>query len=172
MKSQKGLVGWIVLGILAMMIIFGGLTVVNSDKSIPGDYSYFIKEISENLKLGTNELNFEGRARLYVEMTEERMKELQELVKKGNRDKEIIETLEKLQDQQTKALANLERARARATDVAELLNSIEENVQNQQNLFPQLAYQVVGPAQEAFQKALIFSNETLSKVENLKANLR
>lgn len=172
MKSQKGLIGWVVLGILALCLITGGFLVIFSHDSLPGDWVYPIKEITENLKLAVNELSFEGRADVYLDMSEERSSELNQLVKGRNKEKEIIETLDRLKEQQDRALNNLERARSKGVNVTNLLNKLEANLQKQQTIFPELSYQVVGSASEALQKALSNSGETLSKVENLKINQR
>lgn len=169
MTSQKGLIGWLILGSLALLIIFGGLLVLNSYSSLPGDPSYPIKQITEDLKLSANELSFAGRANVYLEMSEERLNELSELIKRRGGEKEIIETLSKLQDQQTKALNNLERALGKSSDVTELLNKFEAILQKEQEVFPELSYQVLGSAQEALQKASSYVSETLSRVEYLKS---
>lgn len=172
MKSQKGLIGWIILTLLALTIISGGLLILNSYNSIPGDASYPIKEILENLKLSANELSFEGRANIYMEMVQERLDELAELIKRRGSEKEVLETLSKLQDQQLKALNNLERARSKNSNVTDLINKFEAILKKEQTVFSELSFQVVGEASEAFQKASTKTDETLARVEYLKSAQR
>lgn len=168
MKSQKGLIGWIILAILGVALLILGLLYLKSFDSLPGDSSYKFKEISENLQLTIYDLSFDGKAGQYLEMADVRITELQELVKKGNKDKEIIETLQRLNDHQTKALNNIDRARNKSINVAGLLIKMEVVLQKEQIVFPELSFQVVEETAQAFQKATSQADDLLTIVENRK----
>ena len=169
-ENQQGLIGWIVLAALALLIIFGGLALLDSYDSIPGDKSYPVKQFSESLKIAINELNFESRALVYLEASEERLNELIELVKRRDRDKEILETLNRLKDQQTKAITNIERARGKGTDINGLLKRLETLLQKEQEVFPELSFQVIGESAEALQVAQSDIVDIQSRIDFLRGS--
>lgn len=167
--NQQGFIGWIFLIFLVGLLLGSVFVVVNSFYSLPGDFTYPVKEIMENLRLSANELSFKGRASVYLDLSAERLNELQKMVAIRDKQSQIIPTLAKLQDQQKKAIINIEREVSnKGNDVIAQIARLEANVKRQQMIFPELRYQVVEPNSSAFEKALAESTDTLDKVKELK----
>src|SRR3990172_646098 len=109
--KQKGLIGWILLIILAGLIAGAVLVVGITPKSLPGDLIYPIKLILEDFRLSQNEFSFAGRADVYLDMTQARLSEIKELARQRNKDKEIVATVSKLLEVQAKGINSIERSR-------------------------------------------------------------
>ena len=167
MRLQKGLIGFLAVVFLAIAAVIILNLFFNSIESLPGDSLYPVKRLGENLKLSINELSFLSRANVYLDMAAERLNELSQLVKKQNKGQEMIETLSRLQEEEDKALANLEREKARGTNLAESVNRFESLLLKQQTVLQNLSFDVLRDVQKAVQRAYLHTDDILQGVHNL-----
>ena len=166
--NQQGLMGWIWL-IFLIIILAGSVFVVGkSFDDLPGDFTYPVKQVMENLRLTANEVSFQGRASVYLDLAAERLNELQRMVTIRDKQSQIIPTLAKLQDQQQKVIANIERGHSKGDNVTAQITKLVADLKAQQIIFAELIYQVAEPNSSAFDKAIIQSEVTLDKVNELK----
>lgn len=172
MNSQRGLIGWIVFIFLILLIVLGIFLISSSSNSLPGDLIYPVKQIKENLRLSVYEINFESRANIYVDLSEERFNELEKLIKMTGKDKEIVETSKRLLAQQRRALENIQRARSRAVNVAQTLDRLDDDLKTQQQFLTEFVFQVVGPTADALQQALNESNQISEQINIIKGTIR
>lgn len=167
MNSQKGLIGWIVLIFIVIVSVVVAFAVINYSTSLPGDSAYPLKQLTEEFRLFASDIDFSGRASAYLDMSVERLDELQQLIKQKGKDTEIIQTLIRLDDEEDKAITNLGREKNRGNNIGESLTKFETLLLKQQTILQNLSYDVLGDTQEALQKAYLQTDETLSRVRGL-----
>lgn len=172
MKFQQGQIGWIILVFVAIVLSVIVFLTLNSSNSIPGDTLYPFKQFKENLIQAGNELSYEGRANLFIASAEERLRELELLVKNQLPESYILVTLQRLADQEDKAFDSMERLRSRGTNITVQFNKMEQLLQKQKQILPVLSYQVVGNTLEELQKGLTFTDEALARLESFRYNLK
>lgn len=164
--KENGLVGKIVLVAVAGGLIT--LTIViakETPNSLPGDLVYPLKGIVENLKLAQHELEYAGRANAYLDITQARLTEIEGLIKKRGKDKEIIATIPRLLDAQAKAISNLGRARTQNENIPPLLIvKLKTILQKEQQDLPELIFEVSQEAAEEIKKAIYQSNVDLERL--------
>lgn len=168
--KETGLVGKIVLIVVAGgLITLTVIIVKETPNSLPGDLVYPIKGIAENLKLAQHELEYAKRANVYLDVTQARLIEIEGLIKKRGRDKEIIATIPRLLDAQAKAISNLGRARTQNENIPPLfIVKLKTILQKEQQDLPELVFEVSQEAAEEIKKAIYQSNVDLERLNAMR----
>lgn len=158
MKSERGLVGKLILIIIASLLMILTVTVVSSmTASLPGDLIYPFKGFVENLRLQQQEFEFRyiGSASIYLEMMQARLDEIEQLAQRRNKDKEIIATTQRLLEIQKKTINKLREAEDQeGGDALPLFNKFESILKQEQDNLPRLFPEVSQPAVESIQKVI------------------
>ena len=169
MASERGLIGSILIIILTGGLI--GLIVLvvrDTPNSLPGDFVYPVKDVVENLKLAQYELEYVERTNIYLNMTQARLTEIERLIEKRNKDKEIIATIQRLLDVQAKAITNLGRAKTQGGNIYPLFDKLESILQEEQNVLPELIFDLSQPATEAINKVIDQSEIDLERLNSMR----
>lgn len=158
------LIGWIVL----IILILSGIVVAFSlSNSLPGELIYPIKEISENIHLAVYELSYEGRAKIFTDLSNNRLDELKKLVDQRKRTDKISTTLERLVLMQNKAIENINQAHNRGTNITIQLSKLEASLKEQESVLQELQPEI--PQQdEAVLKAISSTQENLDKINTIR----
>lgn len=171
MQREKGLIGWIILftltgGIVTIVV----LSTVYAPKSLPGDLIYPIKEIKENLIAAQYEFDFIKKADVYLNSAQKRLVEIKKLIKRFNKEKELISTIQKLQDTQKKALNNMGQAKNRNKNLDAQIIKLNSIIKEEQEYFPQVISEVSEPVAKNLQKVIDQSELDSRILESLKGH--
>lgn len=164
--QQKGLIGWIILIILAAGIVAAAVLLKVSQSSLPGDLIYPLKLIQEDFQLTKHEFSFTARADIYLDMVQERLSEIKSLVELRSKDQEIVETVQRLLDVQTKAVNSI--SRAKDGNAGEVLDKLEYILQKEQRDLPKLVLEVSPPASDEIQKVIDQAKIDLQTVASMR----
>jgi len=166
--NQKGLLGLVlVFVVLAVLSATGVLVAVNLSSSIPGDIIYPVKGIYENLRLAFNELNYESRAEVFIDLSNTRLNEFEKLVNRRNYSK-IPQTLDDMVLMQKMALDNIGRAQNRGNDISEVLRKLALSINKQQSSLRKLYFEVSPEGYGVMDKAIESTQESLNRIGILK----
>lgn len=164
--NQKGFLGWII--VLVAIVISAILIFVNLPSSIPGDWIYPIKGVFEDLRLFVNEFNYQDRAEIYTDLSNQRLDETQKLIDRKDYGR-IAQTLDNMVLMQKKALNNIGQAEFHNIDIATSLSEIALNFDNQQNTLRKLYFEVSPETYGVMDKAIESVQENLDRLETIKA---
>lgn len=167
--NQKGFLGWIIVVTVLIIIVITSIVIaVNLSGSIPGDLIYPVKEISENIRLGANELSFEGRASAHIDETNERAREIVTLIERKENEEKIVKALERLQLTQKKALENIGKARSKGTNMTIYIGKLEASFTRQQQVLQDLTYQVPSSLYDIVNKTMLETDNNLIKIGQIR----
>lgn len=167
--GQQGFIGWLILiSVLIALATSAVVLFLNVPNSLPGDFIYPVKEIRENLRLGANELSFEGRANVYIDATNERTREIITLIERKENEEKITKALERLQLAQKKALENIEKARSKGTNMTIYIGKLEASLQRQQQSLQDLTYQVPPSLYDIVNKTILETDNNLIKIGQMR----
>lgn len=167
--SQGGFLGFVmVFMIVAVLAISGIFIVINLPNSLPGDMTYPIKGIYENLQLAANELSFEGRAKVFIDLSNNRLGEFEKLVERREYSR-ISETLEGMVLMQKKALDNIEQVQNRSSDISASLSKLTASFEKQQNTLRKLYFEIPPENYIVLDKAIEYTQYNLTRAELMKS---
>lgn len=159
--NQKGFIGWIILGIIVVGLIF---VYLQSASSIPTDILYPVKRVRESIYLAINDLNWESRFSANIELSNERVKEIVTLVEKGEKEQAIKDTLERLGVNQRNALEYALRIKDRGSFIAEFLERLESTLVEQQKTLSSLYYNIPHGLYDDLDQELTTTSDVLKQV--------
>lgn len=171
MSFENGLAGKIVLIITTVALIALAVIVVkNTPNSLPGDFIYPFKAVVENFRLSQQEFEFKyaGRTSIYLDMLQARFSEIEQLIKRKNKDKEIIATTKRLLEVQEKTLNNLGHAKIQGGNTPPLFTRLESILRQEQNNLSGLTFEVSQPTREAITKIIEQSKIDLERLDAMR----
>lgn len=154
--------GFIPLVVLAIVgtVSASGVTVVASQKSIPGDVLYPIKKVVQNVKVATA-LSEKDKAGVHLAIAKEKVREIEKLEEIGRVDK-IVETAQSLEDSQEEALELVQVAKSEGENVSELTALLKTNLVKQQAILTKVSAKVPEQARQAMLESLKLLSEEAS----------
>lgn len=161
--NQKGSLV-IVFIILAAVIVSGIFVAINLPNSLPGDITYPIKGIYENLRLAANELSYEGRAEVFASLSNNRLEELEKLIARREYSR-IDQTLDRMILMQRKALDSIGQAQYRPTDLTAYFSKLEVSLNKQQSTLKKLYFEIPSEQYDTIDKAVESTQENLNRLE-------
>lgn len=150
-KNQSGIIPLVILAIVGV-ISASGVTVVASQKSIPGDALYPVKKAVENVRVATA-ISEKDKAKVHLAVAEEKVKEIKKLQEVGRVEK-IAETVQNLKDSEVKASQLTQVAKSKGQNTAELTSLLQTQISKQQIVLKQVSTQIPKQARQAIQKTL------------------
>lgn len=168
MRDQKGFIKLLIIWIVIITLILGGIIIFfNLPSSLPGELIYPLKEISENIQLAAYELSYEGRAKIFTKLSNNRLDEFKTLVTERKNTDKIIITLKRLVLMQNKAIENIEQAHNRGTNITVVLFKLETSLKEQENVLQRLQPDVLEQYYEELLKAISSTQENLEKINGI-----
>lgn len=146
LKSQSGFIPLVALVIVGM-VSASGVTVVASQKSIPGDVLYPVKKVVENVKVATA-FSEKDKAKVHLAIAEEKVKEIEKLEEVGRVDK-IVEATQNLQDSEIEALELTQVAKSKGQNTTELESFLQAQIDRQQIVLTKVSDQISEQARQA-----------------------
>ncbi len=159
----------VVLVLLIILVLVIGAFVVTMDSVIPGDFNYPVKIAVEQIRLGSNELNFKGRAVIYTDLANNRSAEI-ELLIKNNKYKYLTETIDQMIFMQDRAIASIGSAMGKAENVSVEIQQLSESINRQINLLDTILVQVPASEYELINQQIVLVLDNQEKLEVLMDN--
>lgn len=162
--NQQGVIPLVVI-VVAGIIGSSGVTVAASQKSIPGDALYGVKQATENVRVAAA-TSKKDKAKVHLDIAEEKVKEIEKLEEKGATEK-ITEAAQNLEDSQDQALELTQSAKSEGENVDELVELLEVQGQRQQVVITRISPKIPIQVGESLRKSLEqFRNEVEVVVES------
>lgn len=143
LSSQQGIIPLVVM-VAVGLVSASGVTVAASQKSIPGDALYGVKQATENVRVAVA-ISKQDKAKVHLDIAEEKVKEIEKLEEKGKTEK-IVEAAQNLEESQDQALELTETIQSEGENVDELVELLEVQSNKQQvvitRVSPKLSVQV------------------------------
>lgn len=149
--NQQGVIPLVVI-VAAGIIGTSGVTVAASQKSIPGDTLYGVKQATENVRVAAA-ISKKDKAKVHLDIAEEKVKEIEKLEEKGKVDK-IAEAAQNLEESQDQALELTETVRSEGENVEELVERLEVQTKRQQTVFTRISPKIPVQVGESLRKSL------------------
>lgn len=153
--AQKGN---IFLTLLIFILIGVGLfgTYKLSLEALPGQMLYSLKGELENIRLATTELSKVQRALIYIDFANERLNEVEELEKNGEKPDNIIPVLEKFWENEQLALKSMKTETAKVEDPTQVYQKLRALRERQEVILNRLLDKTPDPQ---FYKILDINNK-------------
>jgi len=151
LKSQSGIIPLVVLAIVGT-VSASGVTVVASQKSIPGDALYPVKQVTENVRVAAAFSKID-KAKVHLSIAEEKVKEIEKLEEKGKIDK-IAEAAQNLEESQDQALELTQSVKSEGENVDELVELLEVQSNRQQVVITRISPKITVQVRESLLKSL------------------
>lgn len=152
-SSQQGFIPLVVLAIVGIVGVGGTTAAVASQAAVPGDALYPVKELTENVRVATA-LSEEDKAKVYLVIAEEKLKEVEKLTQKGAPVDRIEDALERLEENQSKGLEKAQEAKSKGKSVDDVVALIEANRDRQQAVLTGVLEKVPEQAKDAIRRSL------------------
>lgn len=156
---QKGFVPLVAIVFIGI-ISTSGATIYVSQKTIPGDTLYSVKEIVEKVRIATAE----NKAQLYIELANEKNRELEVLQEKKASEDKVAKVIKKLQQYNQKAAELLGQAHDKGQDISKEVENLRENTKKQK----QTLEKVIEKAGDEVKQAV---EQTIEKTERAVENV-
>lgn len=163
---SKGGIGVLLLIVLSLA---GGIffTVQSTKKSLPGDFLYRFKGISEQLWLATAELSSVEKAIIHINLTNRRLDELEKLENKRASSDILVGVLETVWKNEQLAVLELKRAVSKGENISKVQLEVENLNTRQQVIFNRLSEKIPSPG---FYRILEISKQAKKEIESLSPN--
>lgn len=162
---QKGFAPIIVIIIIAIMGS-GAVTVQASQKSVPGDPLYSIKEITENIKIATAG----NKAQAYLDLATEKNNELEVLQQRDTSEDKVIKLIEKIQNYNQKISDLLGQAQDKGKDVTKEVERLKTNSDKQKKTLEKVIKKASDKTKEAVQQVIENTQKTVENVVQQQQN--
>ena len=129
----------------------GGLAYASGD-AVPGEALYPVKQAVEGLKVAVA-FNSESKAVAHLAIAETKLKEIEELHKRGKSESGLVIAAEQLGRHQEAALDELDSVQASGQDPAEIVARLQSNLDRQQEVLNRVLANAPEQAKDALRKA-------------------
>lgn len=165
---QCGVIPVAVLALLAVIGV-GGVATVASQKSVPGDILYPVKETTENVRVATA-FSDESKARVHLDIAEEKLNEIEKLGSKDKSADKILAASERVVKNQEKATEKIEKAQSEGKDIDTIVLKLQSNLERQQSVLARVLEKVPEEAKAAIQRAMENSQRGLINAQEMQTN--
>ncbi len=138
------------------------------DYAVPGDISYPIKTIIEEIRLGANELNFRGRAQIFTELSNQRKEEVKLLMDK-KRYTQVTETVDQMILVQSKAISSIKSAIGKAENVSVDIDNLYKSIDEQAIFLNTLLLEAPASDYEQISQQIVRVLDNLEQIEGIRS---
>lgn len=149
-----------------LILVIGGCVwaFILSQKSLPGDFIYPLKSLTEEGRLALTEFDNLKRADIYITFAHYRLTELEELEEKGARPALLLKVAEKLWEEEQASFRKLDQA-AKLNDISIRVKRLKDLRQKQESILNKILDKTPEPE---FYSILDIKEKSLEAIDNLK----